>query len=171
MIKDLLVKAKKRNSDMNVTGILFLADDLYMQTLEGPRAALMDLLQRLNRDGRHTQLTITSIEFIETRIYPRWYQFNFNFFFNIILRSMERVVLSEDSLFIMNNLFNTIVSSFDVLRNYSQQSVIMDWLANGSMNKRTDAEDDTPEIPVSYLYYSTTYHSRSLKKKFKMLYW
>jgi hypothetical protein len=70
--KDLLVKAKKRNSDMNITGILFLADDLYMQTLEGPRVAVMDLLQRINRDGRHTQLTITSIEFIETRIYPRW---------------------------------------------------------------------------------------------------
>jgi len=130
---DLLIKAKKRNSDMNVTGILFLAEDLYMQTLEGPRVALMDLLQRLNRDGRHTQLTITSIEFIETRIYPRW--------------SMERVVLSEDSLFIMNNLFNTIVSSFDVLRTYSQQSVIMDWLTNGELRQKSENED-AEEKPV-----------------------
>jgi len=107
-----------------------------MQTLEGPRVALIDLLQRLNRDGRHTQITITSIEFIDTRIYPRW--------------SMERVVLSEDSLFIMNNLFNTIVSSFDVLRTYSQQSVIMDWLTNGELKQRAaegeDVEEEKPPV-------------------------
>jgi hypothetical protein len=60
---------------------------------------------------------------------------------------MERVVLSEDSLFIMNNLFNTIVSSFDVLRTYSQQSVIMDWLNNDELNKRSD--EDLDEVTVS----------------------
>ena len=58
---------------------------------------------------------------------------------------MERVVLSEDSLFIMNNLFNTIVSSFDVLRTYSQQSVIMDWLTNGELRQRTEGEEEEEE--------------------------
>jgi len=123
---DLLTVAKRRNAEMSITGILFIADDLYMQTLEGPRVSIVDLLRRLNRDGRHHQMTITSIEYIETRIYPRW--------------SMERVQLSEDSLFIMNNLFNTIVTSFDVLRTYSQQSVIMDWLANTDKPPKVETE-------------------------------
>jgi len=59
---------------------------------------------------------------------------------------MERVQLSEDSLFIMNNLFNTIVTSFDVLRTYSQQSVIIDWLSNPEKEPKSEEKLKEDEV-------------------------
>lgn len=76
----------------------------------GQKSDILDLLDRLNKDTRHTTPTITSLEYVEERLYPDW--------------SMEQVVLSQDSYFIMSNLLSCLASSLDVLRIYTQPSVV-----------------------------------------------
>ncbi len=60
-MKALVEKAAANNTRERITGVLTWSEDAFLQMVEGPRAALCELLWRLNKDERHTDLLL--IEF------------------------------------------------------------------------------------------------------------
>jgi hypothetical protein len=53
----LLRQCRANNVAAGVSGLLLYRDGRFMQALEGPRAAVMDLYARVMRDPRHTEVT------------------------------------------------------------------------------------------------------------------
>ncbi len=118
--KDQLIEgAQKRNSEAGITGVLFMSDHVFLQTVEGEAKVLRDLLevfytatkkQRLSRDPRHYQMVLTKVEQIDTRQYPDW--------------AMEPIKMSPEVFGIMSHLLSCLTTSYDTLKTYTQKSVI-----------------------------------------------
>jgi hypothetical protein len=64
--------SRANNAVYDVTGLLIYFGGRYFQLLEGPREAVMRLVQRIRRDTRHGNLTILSAEPVEARAFPGW---------------------------------------------------------------------------------------------------
>lgn len=61
-----------RNSNNSVTGCLIHADGYFAQYLEGPEAALAELLARIEADERHTQVRVTDRRYQPARNFHGW---------------------------------------------------------------------------------------------------
>lgn len=59
---DLLRVSRANNARDGLSGLLLYRDGRFMQALEGPRAAVLDLYARVARDPRHAEVT-TLIKF------------------------------------------------------------------------------------------------------------
>lgn len=69
---DLLHSARGFNTIDKVTGILIHDRGRFLQVIEGPTKAIEDLVQRLERDRRHTHFEIHEDVQVETRLFPDW---------------------------------------------------------------------------------------------------
>lgn len=70
---DLLVaKARARNRSLGVTGMLLFEDSSFVQTIEGPPAALSTLWASIQRDARHKQIEVLSEHMVATRLFSEW---------------------------------------------------------------------------------------------------
>lgn len=68
-----IIEVSSRNNMRDgLTGFLVFARDRFFQLVEGPEAAIDDLLARLARDRRHDALKVLSREPIAARSFPRW---------------------------------------------------------------------------------------------------
>ncbi len=52
-LEELLAKARERNAQLGITGLLLYRDGNFMQALEGPDAAVSELYASIGRDPRH----------------------------------------------------------------------------------------------------------------------
>lgn len=68
----LCARAAERNRRLGVTGVLVSAGQSFLQVLEGGPEALDVLLQRIQSDGRHDQLTIIADQPARARHFSRW---------------------------------------------------------------------------------------------------
>lgn len=57
-VASLLREAQMRNINRNVTGLLLQIDNRFVQYLEGPKEALLDLKERIAADSRHRQFEL-----------------------------------------------------------------------------------------------------------------
>ena len=71
-ISDILAEARQNNSDMDITGVLTVVDNTFIQILEGPDAALDRLLAVLHADRRHTGLRTLQRRHVEQRSFADW---------------------------------------------------------------------------------------------------
>lgn len=71
-LKAILSKAQKNNALMGITGMLFFNKQYFLQSIEGPRTYINQLLMKLMADNRHYDLQILESIDIETRIWPQW---------------------------------------------------------------------------------------------------
>lgn len=69
---DIVQKSALRNVERGITGFLFFLDGLFIQYIEGPDAALDDLLHDLARDSRHHSIEILGRRECEQRSFPNW---------------------------------------------------------------------------------------------------
>ncbi len=70
---DLLAsKARARNRSLDVTGMLLFEEGCFLQTLEGPPAALETLWSAIKRDGRHSQIELLSEHMVTARLFSDW---------------------------------------------------------------------------------------------------
>lgn len=70
---DLLVaKARARNRSLGVTGMLLFEDSSFVQTIEGPPAALSTLWASIQRDARHNQIEVLSEHMVASRLFSKW---------------------------------------------------------------------------------------------------
>lgn len=68
-----IVRQAARNNARNaVTGVLATSDDAFIQLLEGPQAALSDLIGRLYGDPRHDAIRVVDFRTIARRVTGAW---------------------------------------------------------------------------------------------------
>lgn len=73
-LSGILLDARRCNDRDGITGALICRDDLYLQMLEGPQAAVEATYKRIGRDDRHLEVRQLSHRAIsETdRLFSRW---------------------------------------------------------------------------------------------------
>ncbi|MDB5243704.1 MAG: hypothetical protein JWP57_4329 [Spirosoma sp.] len=83
----LLEQSRKNNSEKGITGILLCVRGHILQVLEGDQQAVEDLFNRVEKDTRHTDVSIALKRPISQRLFPEWamgYE-------NLTLRELEQV--------------------------------------------------------------------------------
>ncbi len=68
----LLVHARKRNTDLAISGFLIYCDGNFMQYIEGPRANLMTVYADIHADSRHQGLIELAGEPVAEREFTGW---------------------------------------------------------------------------------------------------
>ncbi|MBB1518888.1 BLUF domain-containing protein [Pseudomonas sp. SR9] len=72
LIREILEASQRNNPRKGLTGILCCNADIFLQVLEGPRAAVNELYNFLADDQRHKGLTVLDYEEISVRRYANW---------------------------------------------------------------------------------------------------
>ena len=70
--QQILKVAVRSNAQNRITGALALSDDIFVQVLEGPAARLEELLIKLRRDSRHTDLNVLGRWGVTARLFTGW---------------------------------------------------------------------------------------------------
>jgi hypothetical protein len=68
----ILGQSRKKNPAAGITGLLCVADDVFIQVLEGGRDAVCDLYHAIVRDPRHKDVKLLCYEEIGARRFGNW---------------------------------------------------------------------------------------------------
>lgn len=71
-LENILRVSRALNRRKGITGVLCYAPGLFLQCLEGPRAAVNELYGRIVSDRRHRQPTLLAYEDINVRMFECW---------------------------------------------------------------------------------------------------
>ncbi len=71
-ISHILATARTNNSRRNVTGALLFNAGCFAQVLEGPRSAIEQIFERIQRDPRHSDVTVLESGDASERDFPDW---------------------------------------------------------------------------------------------------
>jgi hypothetical protein len=71
-LEDILRVARERNAQMDVGGVLLLADSSFLQVLEGGQAEIDGLLAAIRGDPRHSRPVLLLREPIAERAFADW---------------------------------------------------------------------------------------------------
>jgi hypothetical protein len=71
-LRELLDRARSNNERAGITGLLLYRDGNFMQTIEGPDAAIAGLHATLEADPRHTGLTVLLAGERDNRRFDGW---------------------------------------------------------------------------------------------------
>lgn len=77
-LADIRQTAKRFNRDNQISGVLFFLNNRFLQVLEGETAALEKLLEKIEADPRHSQLTYLLRVPISERQLADWNMDTFN---------------------------------------------------------------------------------------------
>jgi len=69
---DIVSVALARNQSLQVTGALLFTGAYFAQALEGPRRAVTELMDKIERDPRHRDVSTVSLGPLRTRLFPDW---------------------------------------------------------------------------------------------------
>ena len=72
VLLDILLRARKRNAALGVTGALLCRDDIYIQLLEGEQAAVSEIFDSILQDDRHIDIREIVTRQTVTRMFPGW---------------------------------------------------------------------------------------------------
>jgi len=68
----ILLDARRCNTRDGITGSLICREDLYLQLLEGPEAAVEACFARIGKDDRHLNVRLISSATGRERLFPQW---------------------------------------------------------------------------------------------------
>jgi Sensors of blue-light using FAD len=71
-LNSILTVARHNNARHQITGALICRADLYLQMLEGPRAAVTSTFHRILRDDRHLDVALIASGDCKERLFPDW---------------------------------------------------------------------------------------------------
>lgn len=71
-LTQLLRDSRRANLEHHLTGMLLFRDGRFFQTLEGARATVKKLLEKIERDPRHHDLRVVLTERIPARRFSDW---------------------------------------------------------------------------------------------------
>jgi len=71
-VRSLTNAAADSNRRRRVTGVLFSAEGIFLQWLEGSAGDVCGLMSRISQDTRHTEVTILSAGWMPKRRFPSW---------------------------------------------------------------------------------------------------
>ncbi len=72
-LRNILLVSRHNNERDNITGSLICREDIYLQLLEGPRAAVSSAYTRIARDNRHGEVMLLWAADVQERLFPRWF--------------------------------------------------------------------------------------------------
>ena len=70
--RHLMHVAQKRNAELDISGVLFLRGDTFLQTIEGPDYAVQSLFRSIASDRKHKSVCVLVNEQIEQRRFSGW---------------------------------------------------------------------------------------------------
>ncbi len=71
-LDSLVSRARRRNNQHGVTGMLLYEDGRYLQTLEGPPTGLDTIWSSIRRDERHQEIEVLSQHLVSARLFSDW---------------------------------------------------------------------------------------------------
>ncbi|MES2974379.1 MAG: BLUF domain-containing protein [Pseudomonadota bacterium] len=71
-IDHMLKKARIRNRQRHLTGVLVFSDQFFMQYLEGPEETVRDVFQAIQADQRHNNVKELLVEEVAGREFGEW---------------------------------------------------------------------------------------------------
>jgi hypothetical protein len=72
VLESILTESRANNAKVGVTGMLVYADGSVMQAIEGPPAAIGDLMAKIASDTRHAGISVIWDHPIAKRGFPDW---------------------------------------------------------------------------------------------------
>ena len=69
----LVERARRRNAETGITGVLLFDGARFCQFLEGPEGAVLDLMRRIGADPRHRNVIRVHESVIDARRFKSWY--------------------------------------------------------------------------------------------------
>lgn len=64
--------ARSNNKKQHICGALLLADDTFVQVLEGDETAVRALFDRISADPRHDSISLVETGHVEAEVFSRW---------------------------------------------------------------------------------------------------
>ena len=71
-INEILSKSRENNLKNNITGVLLYFDRDFLQVIEGPKTALLELFEIIEKDKRHTGIITVFNKEIKEKHFPEW---------------------------------------------------------------------------------------------------
>lgn len=71
-LQNILLTCRKRNSQLDITGLLLYRDGSVCQLLEGPTQSIQLVMESISRDRRHAGILIVLDRKVETRDFCGW---------------------------------------------------------------------------------------------------
>jgi hypothetical protein len=71
-LRNILLVSRENNERDGITGSLICREDMYLQLLEGPRAAVSTAYTRIARDNRHGEVMLLWTGDVQERLFPKW---------------------------------------------------------------------------------------------------
>ena len=72
-VEAILDVARKKNEDLNITGMLLCRHGVFLQILEGPREAIEELyFKKIIADPRHQNCKVVLSREVKERLFPFW---------------------------------------------------------------------------------------------------
>ncbi|MBP8849127.1 MAG: BLUF domain-containing protein [Breznakibacter sp.] len=71
-IQQILEKSQINNAKKSISGMLYFDDNYFIQVLEGDRKLVSDLMFKISKDERHTDIVIVNITEINQRMFSKW---------------------------------------------------------------------------------------------------
>lgn len=72
MLSSILAASRENNARRGVTGLLVAGRTRFLQALEGPEEAVLDLYRHIRNDARHRALVLLTGRAIEQRAFGEW---------------------------------------------------------------------------------------------------
>ena len=69
---ELFSTARSNNKARDITGALLVADDWFVQTLEGDESAVRALFSQIEKDPRHDSVAVLEERTVDARVFSRW---------------------------------------------------------------------------------------------------
>ena len=70
--RDILIASIGANRMVDITGLLVIHEDWFLQALEGPEPAVMQTYTRIQADPRHCDQALLMVRDAAHRLFPRW---------------------------------------------------------------------------------------------------
>ncbi len=71
-IRKVLTTARTNNAARGITGALLFNAGYFAQVLEGPMSRVEEIFEKIQRDPRHTDVTILEAQHVTGRDFPDW---------------------------------------------------------------------------------------------------
>ena len=71
-LEDILEHARSNNYSKGITGALVYVDGVFLQILEGERARVQELMERISNDVRHEAVTVLKAGEVESAAFSDW---------------------------------------------------------------------------------------------------
>lgn len=71
-LQQILATSRRNNAGSEVTGALLHSLGLFVQTLEGPFAAVQSVFERIQIDSRHDDVVVLEARSVDARLFADW---------------------------------------------------------------------------------------------------